>query len=160
MEIKYYFSIFFIIIGICIFIWGLLNFLSIVNNSIWIKTTANITNHKYINNNSQILIHYKYIVNQSEYLGSALYNLNNQEESQTYDLEDKTINIYYYYYNPSISYKNKPNNGIYYIGIGIIIVVLSFLLLKKNNEDLIELEKTKEIFITNSNVPFADSNIN
>ena len=130
-----------IIFSIFIIIWGFVNYLNIspFNQSTWILTNAIIT--KIDNKNNKTIIKYNYSINDLEY--SATISIDKLKNN----LEDKTLPIYYYYKNPQLSFIDKPNEGVYTIAFGILLLLLCVILLMNQRQTERELDSlTNKIF--------------
>jgi hypothetical protein len=123
-----------IVFSILIIIWGFVNYLNIspFKKTIWLLTDGTIMKIEKKPNN--IIIKYNYKVNNLEYYGTII-------KPKEYKLEsEKTIPIYYYYENPNLSFIEKPNEGVYTIAFGILLLILCLLIFITNHE-----ESNKEI---------------
>jgi hypothetical protein len=131
-----------IILSVFIIIWGFVNYLNIspFEQSVWILTSATITNIE--NKNKKRIVKYNYKLNDLEY--SATISLDDDKDISE---SDSILPIYYYYKNPQLSFIKKPNEGVYTIAFGILLLLLCVLLFMKEKNEEREIDSlTNKIF--------------
>ena len=150
---KNYKLIICILFSTMIMFWGIISLIGIsLNSSVWYPITATITKIDLIKKKTtkgilfKKVIHYNYIVENIKYNGTYeskwVSQINNNDDNQK-------INIYYHYNKPSISYKNKPREGVYRTAIGFILLSITILYFFNNTMDA-KYSSTSENNLNNS----------
>ena len=131
--------ILFIVGGLILFTLGGYNFLN-PSEYVWQEKKADLNKIDIETKNigglkkSRVVMSYQYKVGSITYQGVRIddWKLLNKQDSDNLNKE-KTIIIYHNHKNPNISFINKPNEGVYRMSIGLILIILGALFYFSSN---------------------------